>query len=943
MLRTESLKSCLPYYYNILRLVFLLFSSLSLQAQQVVTQHNDLKRTGWNPAESLLTQANVSGGSFGKIFTRAVDDQIYCQPLIINQVNIGGGTHNIVIVATVNNSVYAFDGDDSATMNPYWHSSLTYNPGNTNSYRPIKNSDMTGACGGNYYDFSGNMGIVGTPVIDTLTRTIYVVSRSVTRVAPFTFVQYLHALDLITGADKVAPVFITAVVNGTGDGSSGTTITFNQQTQNQRPALLFYQGVVYISWASHCDWSPYHGWIIGYDAATLTQKYVYNDCPNGGLAGIWMSGQAPAVDDNGFIYITTGNGTVGSSGQPNDTTNRGESLLKLSTASGKLKVVDFFTPGDYDYLNQYDLDYGVDGVLLIPNTHLSLSGSKESWLYLIDNTQMGGTVAGNFNVLQMLDVNAQYNGDKHIHGSPAYFQDDKGNEFVYAWAEDGLLKQFPFQRATMLFDTLNKIAGNTVLPQGMPGAMLSVSSNGNSAGTGILWASHPINGDANQAVVPGILQAFDATDVSRELWNSNADGTRDAVGKFAKFVPPTIANGKVYLATFSDSLLVYSIYAPTMNTCPNPLPAPWISADIGYVQIPGNVCYNSGAYTITASGDDIWNTADAFHSMFQPVTGNNLDIIARVASISSNSDAWAKCGVMFRASLDPGSPHVFMAITPGNGAAFQNRLVLNDLSYNTSQGGIQAPYWVKLTSNGNFYTGYISGDGITWNIVDTLTLALGIHPYVGLAYTAHNNSTSGTAVVDHLSLVSYQDTLSVRLTDFTGKNVNNQYAQLNWTTSKELNFDHFVIERSTPATDFDSLGSVPGLGDSQSTQDYSFQDAHPVEGANYYWLKMVDKLGHFSYSNMVLLNFSLAVIKLYPNPANHSVYLENNPNFTNDQPIQIEFIDPLGQRLSSAVYSTAGLTRVSVQIPPGMVTGTYFLIAVNSTGKKQAWKIQIRN
>src|SRR5664279_3238469 len=180
MLRTESLKSCLPYYYNILRLVFLLFSSLSLQAQQVVTQHNDLKRTGWNPAESLLTQANVSGGSFGKIFTRAVDDQIYCQPLIINQVNIGGGTHNIVIVATVNNSVYAFDGDDSATMNPYWHSNLTYNPGNTNSYRPIKNSDMTGACGGSYYDFSGNMGIVGTPVIDSLTRTIYVVSRSVT-------------------------------------------------------------------------------------------------------------------------------------------------------------------------------------------------------------------------------------------------------------------------------------------------------------------------------------------------------------------------------------------------------------------------------------------------------------------------------------------------------------------------------------------------------------------------------------------------------------------------------------------------------------------------------------------------------------------------------------------------------------------------------------------
>ena len=407
--------------------------------------------------------------------------------------------------------------------------------------------------------------------------------------------------------------------------------------------------------------------------ATLTQKYVYNDCPDGGLAGIWMSGQAPAVDDDGFIYVTTGNGTVGASGNPNDTTNRGESLLKLSTASGKLKVVDFFTPGDWFYLNQNDLDYGVDGVLLIPNTHLSLSGSKESYLYLIDNTRMGGMVADDSNVSQKLDVNAQFNGDKHIHGSPVYYQDDKGNEFVYAWAEDGLLKQFPFQRSALIFDTLNKINGNTVLPNGMPGAMLSVSSNGNAAGTGVIWASHPINGDANQNVVPGILQAFDATDVSHELWNSNANGSRDAVGKFAKFVPPTIANGKVYLATFSDSLLVYGTHAPSASSCPIPLPAPWISADIGYVYIPGNVCYNNGSYTITASGDDIWNTADAFHSMFQPVAGNNLDIIARVASISGNTDPWAKCGVMIRASLDPGSPHVFMAITSGNGASISKQ------------------------------------------------------------------------------------------------------------------------------------------------------------------------------------------------------------------------------------------------------------------------------
>ncbi len=207
---------------------------ISLRAQNMVTQHNDLKRTGWNSRETQLTQAAVSGGKFGKLFVRSVDEQIYCQPLIVNHVPIGGGTHNIVIVATVNNSVYAFNADDSAVSAPYWQSNLTYNPGNANSYRPVQNSDMTGACGGFYQDFSGKMGIVGTPVIDTITNTIYVVARSVTKTGSTDFVQYLHVLDLITGVDKIAPVFITAQVPGTGDGSVGTNSYV--QPANSEPA-----------------------------------------------------------------------------------------------------------------------------------------------------------------------------------------------------------------------------------------------------------------------------------------------------------------------------------------------------------------------------------------------------------------------------------------------------------------------------------------------------------------------------------------------------------------------------------------------------------------------------------------------------------------------------------------------------------------------------------
>ncbi|HLY72103.1 MAG TPA: hypothetical protein VKR53_20360, partial [Puia sp.] len=700
----------LPAFRFFFAIIFLsvLSATKSFAQTNVLMQHNNLKRTGWNGNETQLTQSGLVNGNFGLIFSRSLDDQTYSQPLVMTNLSIGGSVHDVVIVTTVNNSVYAFDADDSSVTSPYWHVNLTYSPG---TYRAIKNTDMTGACGGVYTDFSGNMGIVGTPVIDSTTNTLYVVSRSVTLDGQ-TFVQYFHALDITTGAERPgSPVYITATFPGIGEGGDGTTVSFDEQRENPRPGLLLYKGVVYISWASHCDWEPYHGWVMGYDASTLQQKYVYNASPNGGLAGIWMSGQAPAVDDNGFIYLSTGNGTtdIGT-----DTTDRGESLLKLSTASGNLKVVDYFTPNDYDNLNQQDLDYGVDGVMLIPNSNLSLSGSKESYLYLLDDTRMGGMNPNNTNVLQQLNVNATSTDyDKHIHGSPVYFQDNNAKEYVYAWAEGGFLKQYPFNRATMLFDTLNKIVGNTTLPEGMPGAMLALSSNGSQQGSGILWASHPINGDANHGTVPGILQAFDATNVQHELWNSNMSGKRDSVGNFAKFVVPTIANGKVYLATFSNKLNVYGLNAPSASSCPDPLPTPWHSADLGYTVPPGDVCYDSGVFTITASGNDIWNNADAFHSVYQSPAGGNMEMIARVVSIQ-NTDPWAKCGLMFRSNLDQGSANVFMGLSSANGFAFQERPTQNAITTSQDLGGFNAPYWVRMVQFGNQYIGYTSPDGHNW-------------------------------------------------------------------------------------------------------------------------------------------------------------------------------------------------------------------------------------
>ncbi|HLK28738.1 MAG TPA: T9SS type A sorting domain-containing protein [Puia sp.] len=927
-----------PKLKRIFTFALLVFINARSTAQiNVLMQHNNLKRTGWNSNETQLTQANVSGGNFGKIFSRQVDDQIYTQPLIMSNVSIGGGTHNIVIVTTVNNSVYAFDADDASASTAYWQVNLTYSP---STYRPIKNTDMTGACGGNYQDFSGNMGIVGTPVIDSTANTMYVVARSVSNTGT-TYVQYLHALDIATGAEKPnSPVYITATYPGTGDGSSGGVITFSQQKQNQRPGLLLYNGVIYIAWSSHCDWGPYHGWVIGYDASTLTQKYVYNDSKNGGLAGIWMSGQAPAVDDDGNIYVTTGNGTTGSTGNANDTANRAESLLKLSSSSGTLKIADFFTPNDYAYLNNYDLDYGVDGVMLIPNTNLSLSGSKESYLYLIDNTHMGGTTTDNSNVLEVLNVNAtSTNNDKHVHGSPVYYQDNNGNEFVYVWGEEGLLKQFPFKRPALLFDTLNQIIGKTQLPSGMPGAMLSVSSNGTQQGTGILWTSHPINGDANHATVPGILQAFDATDVTHELWNSNMSGLRDSIGRFAKFVVPTIANGKVYMATFSNMLNVYGLNPPSASACPNALPAPWQSADIGYVVYAGDVCYNNGTYTTTASGDDIWGTVDAFHYVYQPVTGTNVEIIARVVSVQ-NTNAWAKAGVMFRSNLDAGGQHAFMAITPGNGAAFQNRTIQNGGSLNTSSSGPVAPYWVRVLSKGNKYVGYISADGSSWTAVDSLTVALGSNSYVGLAYTTHDNTQLGTAVFDNVSVVNHT-TLPVNIINFTAKNINNKYSQLNWTTSSEMNNDHFEIERSGVSSDFKSIGTVKSNGNSSSSQQYAFKDTSPLDGTNYYRIKQVDINGNFQYSTIATATFNLKLIDIFPNPAHKQLYIRNNSNFSGNEQLTIAIFDVSGKTIYKQQSTSAGGTVIPINIPAKVMNGMYVVKVTNSKGDVQARKIFI--
>jgi hypothetical protein len=939
----------------------LLMSFFSASGQNVLMQHNDLKRTGWDAGETILTQSNVSGGTFGKIFQVTVDDQTYSQPLVVNNVNINvsGGTHNgihnVVIITTVNNSVYAFDADDGTLC---WHVNLTFNPP---TFRPIQNSDMSisntsGACGGLglYDDFAGKMGIVGTPAIDVVNGIIYVVARSVGGVVAGqagqggTFVQYLHALNLTDGSEKNnSPAAINNTIAIT---SNGITTHFDPWLNNQRPALLLYNGVVYISWSSHCDWGDYHGWIIGYNANSLTEVYKYNVTAEGSKGGIWMSGQGPSVDDAGHIYAAIGNGTVGKAdgSDPNYPANRGESVIKLNP--DLMTLVDFFTPNDFQYLNDQDLDYGSAGVLLIPNTDLSLSGSKEGFLYLVNTNNMGHTLNDNNppELPQLLDVNVDF-GEKEIHGSPVYFMDDKSKEYIYAWASDGYLKQFPLLRQVpadnSLFDLNNITLGNTKLPTGGPGAMLSVSSNGSLAGTGILWVSHPFQGDG-KTNTQGILQAFDATDVSHELWNSNLNALRDSIGTFAKFVPPTIANGKVYMAQFSNNLKVYGLNAPIVNPCTSPatpVQNPWTSGDIGYMQFPGDACYNNGTYTVTSSGTNPISDIDGLYSVFQPVAGNQMEIVAHINSMSITT-AIAKAGIMFRANLDPGSPNAFLAsysfdqgTIAWNSRQTQNAMVIDN------QNKITSDHWLKLSGLGNVYTAYSSPDGSigSWTQAGSVTVNLGTHIYAGLTYTTANNAL-GTAVFDNVS-VTFSGTLPITLLKFTAYNKNNQYSQLSWVTSAEINFNYFNIEHSTSNTDFISIGTVEGNSNSQVDQYYNFIDNNPADGANFYRLKMVDKDGKVAYSKVVKVSFNLSVMSLYPNPAKDKVYLKNNMLFTSGEQITVDMIDPLGQRLLSESINTTGLDQITVNFPSGIKSGVYYLKATNSKGQKQSWKIIIKN
>ena len=539
----------------------LLLASLPAQAQtDVLTNHNDAARSGANLHETILSPANVNQQHFGMIFKHVVDDQVYSQPLVATGLSVNGGTHDLVYITTVNNSVYAFDANDATATKPMWHVNFG-TPANLNS------ADF--GC----LDINGNMGIIGTPVINAEKTAIYVVALTK---AGHHYEQRLHALDLTTGADLPGS---PATIEAPG---------FDPLMQNQRPALFLDRGNVYIGYASHCDKEPYHGYLLSYDASTLKQSAVFNTSPGGEGASIWQSGQAPAVDDQGNIYLVTGNGSW------NGTAQLSESFIKLDP---QLHVLDWFTPTNHFDLDKTDDDLDSSGATLVPGkapgTQLVLGGGKRGVLYTLDTQHFGHL--GDNHAIQHFQATGS-----HLH-SIVYWKSAKSGDLLYIWGQRDRARVYKLD-AGRIGET--PVQSRAETNEGHPGAMLSLSANGDE--DGILWAAIHATGDSWHESRPGVLHAYLADDIRQELWNSLQNPARDDCNNYSKMAPPTVTKGKVYLSSFGTENIgtgQLCVYGLLPSGTPPPAPEKVQARKNGrFVEVSWQVTPGNPTYTVNRNG-----------------------------------------------------------------------------------------------------------------------------------------------------------------------------------------------------------------------------------------------------------------------------------------------------------------------------------------------------
>ena len=550
----------------------------------VLTANYTNERSNSNIQETVLTTANVSSASFGRLGALPVDGQIYAQPLYVSGVVIPGqGTHNVIYAVTQRNSVFAYDADQMTPPLLLWSVNLGASvPSNTFS--------------NGYTDIAPEVGILSTPVIDPARGVIYLVTTNLSGTTP---AYSLHGLSLATGKETLnGPAVIKASVKGNGTGSKSGSLAFAPLSHIQRPGLLLANNLVWIGFGSHGDQEPWHGWLMTYNAADLSKTpTVITTTPNGWGGSIWQSGAGLTADASGNLYTISGNGTY------DGVTEFAESFLKFSTST--FKLTDWFTPPNWQLMEAQDYDLSA-GPALVPGTHTLIGGDKYGLLYVVNGDAMGhlDTGSSTAQVLQVVNYGEVFTFAVwgSAQAATIYLQEKAGHLKAFSFGPKGLA-------------TTAGSVSSTTSDEAFVG--IAVSSNGTKAGTGIVWESTLREVTGN----PGTLHAFDATNVATELWNSDK-ASGDTLGRFAKFATPTVANGKVYAPTGSNALVVYGI--KPNNTVP--LPTPVISG------IGNSANYNSAKVSpgelVTIFGSNLGPTS--------PV-GTEVDASKRAVNLLANT------------------------------------------------------------------------------------------------------------------------------------------------------------------------------------------------------------------------------------------------------------------------------------------------------------------
>ena len=706
----------------------------------VLTFHNDQARTGDNLNETQLTPANVNTNTFGQLFSDQVDGQVYAQPLIKTGVSIPGmGVHDVVYVATENDSVYAFDADTNSGSNasPLWQDSFT-NPSAGITAVPASVTQSV--------DIVPMIGTTATPVIDPSTSTLFVVTKTQEVRSDGThYVQKLHALDLGTGAEKFGgPVTLgdtmhnngpdqgytdvtPIAVPGTGVSGDGTTVRFNALRENERAGLVLSGGVVYLSFTSHGDVGPYHGWLVGFSATTLQMVSVFNTTPDGSEGAIWMSGDAPAVDASGNLFFATGNGTFDASTAGTD---YGMSVVKLSStpaANGQLPVLDYFAPHDEASLSSMDLDQGSGGVLLLPDQpgphpQLLVQAGKNGRIYLInrDTGSMGEFNASTDHVVQVLPggtITGSYD-------APAYFNNGS-QQLIYFLGPNDVLKSFSLSNG--LLSTTPFAATSEVF--GFPGSSPSISANGTQ--NGIIWVlDNTQNGTGGHAASgPAVLHAYDATTL-QELYNSTMVAS-DQLGDAVKFTVPVVVNGKVYVGTQTGLYVFGLLNGNTGNPVSdggfetpalapgtfqvNPGGTPWTfqmsagisqngsgftarnpnapeGSQVAFIQALGSI---SQTVTLAAGTYDV--TFSAAQRANVQASAQTFDVLIDGAVVSSfNNLTGTSYSPLITASFTVGSGSHVLEIqgtdmAGGDNTVLVDEVAINGLSVSVADGGFETP------------------------------------------------------------------------------------------------------------------------------------------------------------------------------------------------------------------------------------------------------------